>query len=130
MTRAHSNDIKIGPDQWLVFENYGHDLRSLKERRVLPIDSILMTMEEDFWLCFEQRCLAHCCGLEAFDFGSEFVGKAVSIYGRERLLEKLSAVRDQVSAIDHDALSSNRLNNYLPRPMLLDLLEHLLACLG
>ena len=119
MKKEHRNDISVGKDQWIIFE----DLENQQDDAI-EIDhymEVLMPM----WQALETQCVAGCCGIDAFDLWPNDVLENTADLDHKKLLRELKALRETISNFDKKIVVSSRLNNYFTKNTFLKLLDHL-----
>lgn len=121
---ANQGDISIGEDKWIPFidlQGKHHDAVGIDEWLV-PILPLLD------WL--ETECVADCCGIDAYGFWPDAIARAAMQAGLPDLAERIAQVRERVAGAGGDVFLSHRMNNYFDRQVLLQLIDHIAACLA
>ncbi|QOT79288.1 DUF6331 family protein [Cupriavidus basilensis] len=80
------------------------------------------------WL--ETECVADCCGIDAYGFWPDAIARAAMQAGLPDLAERIAQVRERVAGAGGDVFLSHRMNNYFDRQVLLQLIDHIAACLA
>lgn len=120
MSEEHKNDISIGENQWIPFVDISSRFDS-----AVDIDPLILRVD-DLWSALETKCVAGCCGIDAFALWPEDIEKAKTSLNLKNLLPELNSIRAEIIAIPEDVVSSNRLNNWFDKSVFLALLEHLI----
>lgn len=121
---ANQGDISIGEDKWIPFidlQGKYHDAVDIDEW-LAPILPLLD------WL--ETECVADCCGIDAYGFWPDAIARAAMQAGLPDLAERIAQVRERVASSGGDVFLSHRMNNYFDRQVLLQLIDHIAACLA
>lgn len=117
------NDINIGPDQWISWVELNLADQPLR------IDALLEPTIP-FWEELETLCVAGCCGIDAFSLWPKDVQRAAAAVGTEQVKSHLLELRAAVLCLDSRTIVASRLNNLFDQSVFVQLLNHLLACLG
>ncbi|WP_458765102.1 DUF6331 family protein [Cupriavidus basilensis] len=121
---ANEGDIGIGEDKWIPFidlQGKYHDAADIDDW-LAPILPLLD------WL--ETECVADCCGIDAYGFWPDAIARAAMQAGLPDLAERIAQVRERVASSGGDVFLSHRMNNYFDRQVLLQLIDHIAACLA
>ena len=117
-------DISIGEDKWIPFidlQGKYHDAVDIDEW-LAPILPLLDRLETE--------CVADCCGIDAYGFWPDAIARAAMQAGLPDLAERNAQVRERVAGAGGDVFLSHRMNNYFDRQVLLQLIDHIAACLA
>ncbi|KAB8053804.1 hypothetical protein GCN74_25085 [Janthinobacterium sp. FT14W] len=122
--RDRQHDIQIADDRWIEFI----DLAGRYEQAI-DLDALL----GELWPLIyrlETHCAAGCCGIDAYDFTREAVDAALAELDRAQMRDACAAARRAVTAADGDVLISATMNHYADKRVILQLLDHLDACIA
>jgi hypothetical protein len=120
--RPHADDIRIGPDEWIIFGDLADG-----QSRAIPIDPYLGRVLP-FLESLETECLAGCCGISAFALYPEEIRKAIAGYGPgelETLSSNLAALRGEIEGLPSDTVVSTRLNQFFRKVVFGEIVAHL-----
>jgi hypothetical protein len=121
MRERRENDISIGENRWIPFIDITGRFAD-----AAAIDHLVLRAN-DLWNALETRCVAGCCGFEAFDFWPEAIQNVRASLNVKGLISELEFIRSEIMAMPEDVLSSDRLNNWFDRAVFLALLDHLIS---
>jgi hypothetical protein len=119
MAKPNRNDISIGKDQWISWQ----DIDGM-QNHAADVDDLFAPID-NFWARLETECVAECCGIDAFALWPEDIQRATVEVQDSTLLEKLDTLRDQVTRGAEKTFVSKRLNNFFHRDVLLKLIDHI-----
>ena len=120
MNREHENDISIGKDQWIIFD----DLESDRESAV-NIDPLMVGLQS-MWCALETECESACCGIDAYGLWEEDIKKNTSEFSQAEIVNKLESLKAELSSFEGEVLVSNKLNNYFTKNTFLQIVDHLI----
>lgn len=120
MNREHENDISIGKDQWIIFEDPKDD-----REYAVNIDP-LMEGIQPMWRALETQCVSGCCGIDAFNFWEEEVKKNTIEFNQAELLNNLARLKSDIVDLEGEVLVSTMLNNYFTKKTFLQIVDHLM----
>jgi hypothetical protein len=118
------NDISIGKDKWITFRNVDG-----RQTAAVELDGILEPVMP-FLDMLETECVAACCGIDAYSFWSEDIVRAAARSEGTDLPGQLDDARRQIDAAGADIFVSHRMNNYLDKRTLLELMDHIIYWVG
>jgi hypothetical protein len=121
MSKPDFNDISIGKDQHITFIDVAG-----RQDRAVSIDHLIAPLAS-FWTALETNCVAECCGIDAFSFWPEDIRRAAATGDSTSVSEGLASLHEFIRQNGADIFVSRRLNNYLDRQVLLQLIEHIQA---
>lgn len=99
-----------------------------RQCEAVELDVVVMRLEA-FWILLETECVAECCGLDAFRFWPENVRATLLSLEQETVLAHLKELKALVEKSSSGVFVSERLNQYIDRTALLQLIDHLIECL-
>ncbi|VBB14040.1 DUF6331 family protein [Burkholderia stabilis] len=120
--KPHKDDIRIGQDRWIAFGDLagGHG----QAIEIDPHLAALMPLID----ALETECVAGCCGIDAFSFWPDDIAVALSAWHRDalvRLADDLLSAQRSIDALPSDIVVSTRMNHYLRKTVMRELLAHL-----
>ncbi|MDN3640777.1 DUF6331 family protein [Simiduia curdlanivorans] len=120
MSKAHAQDISIGKDQWIIFEDLQND-----QENAVEIDTLMEGLLP-MWSALETQCVSACCGIDAYDLWEEDILKNTAEFSRGELVERLANLKNEITGLGNNVLVSTSLNNYFTKGTFLQVIEHLL----
>ena len=119
---ASKQQIQLSPTRMLPLQPVGTDCcwRNI-DRQLEPL--------QPFWDHLQVRCVAECCGIEAFDWTAQAIHRARESSNDASLGRKLLQLRLVVKQLDAQTVESQILNQWLVKQDLITLIEHILDCL-
>lgn len=122
--RPNPNDISIGKDAWITFSNLDGG-QSCAVQIDSELASVMPLIES-----LETECVAECCGLDAFALWPEDIEKAMAKFNRHELstfAANIACAQQKIDELPSDIVVSIRLNQYLRKVVLLEVLAHIRA---
>ena len=74
----------------------------------------------------EEKCVAECCGIDAFSLYSDDIKRVASQFDIEKLKNQLTEAMEFIRQHDAEVYVSRKLNNYFHKSVLLKLLQHII----
>lgn len=118
-------DVSIGPDHWLPWVDLGDPATFAGAARV----DHLLRPSFALWDALETHCVAGCCGISAFNLWPDAIRAALESPARKNVAQSLREAQTCLSSTDDRLVVSERLNQYLHRELLLQILDHICAVL-
>ncbi|OXI30094.1 hypothetical protein CFB89_23020 [Burkholderia sp. AU16741] len=120
--KAHKNDIGIGSDRWIACGDLagGHAHAIDVDPHLATVMPLIDALETD--------CVAGCCGIDAFGLWPEEIAVALHAWAPDaltRLVDDLRSVQLAIEALPSDIVVSMRINQYLRKTVMLELLAHI-----
>lgn len=100
-----------------------------RPEEVLDVDAILGEVGS-LWRALETRCVAGCCGLDAFDFSADAVRGVIALEEREPLGAKLADIERRIVGGPATHIKSERLGVRCARGEIVEVLEELRRALA
>lgn len=118
-----SNNISIGKDQWIIFEDLNGG-----QKAAIHIDKLMLELMP-MWTALETQCVAACCGIAAYSLWEEDVLKNTNKLNRQELIRQLEMLHASITRLSQyqAVLVSTVLNNYFTKQTFLKIVEHLLS---
>jgi hypothetical protein len=116
------NDISIGKNRWIAFGDLADG-----QARASEIDPNLAPVMP-FIKSLETKCVAGCCGIDAFNLWPDEIKKAIAPLDRravEKLASDLSVVQSEVERLPCDTVLSTQMNQYFRKTVFLEVLTHI-----
>ena len=115
--------IPLGAGRWIEDPKWPSDADG---GEAMDVDQeIGLSQWESLWSALETRCDSGCCFTDAFDFSPHSIRNAVPPGVRARAAADLRSIRDAAMRVGHSYIFSRRLNAYLTRDTLVQLLQHI-----
>lgn len=120
--RYKKDHIHIGNDDYINLQNelLDHDSAESIDQYLIAIDPLLTDLEI--------QCAAGCCGIYAFDFTREVLGKLKDKHAENR--QAISNCIEAIRKTEAKTIVSDRMNAYMNTSSLIQLLEYIHEELG
>lgn len=120
--KPHRNGIQIDDDRWI-------DFISLDGRRdqAVNIDQHIKGLLPLFDM-LEMRCVAECCGFDAFDFTRSAIIEASQYLDPAKLHYACTQGATAIEHIESTVVLSTRMNNLADKQVMIRLLNHISQC--
>jgi hypothetical protein len=119
MSNNEINGIRIGDDKWIPSIDYDASKEVSGDLRLAPL--------KDLWDQLETKCVADCCGLDAFDFTPANIQRASAELADPSLSLRLATLRDDLAISNDIAYDCTRFNSSFHRDELIQLVDHIAA---
>jgi hypothetical protein len=124
MSKPNRNDISIGKDYWITFNEL-----DWQQSTAVQLDEILQPIAP-FLNSLETECVAGCCGIDAYALWPEDIARAAKQSEITNLSSLIDAARQQIAETGGNAFVSSRMNNYFDKQTLLQLIDHIVHWVG
>ena len=113
------NDIKLDNNQ--VIEWFDFNPESDKNVDITYLTTPLVK----FFKTLETECLSECCGIDAFDFSEENIKQNLCKFDKDKLIQNLLTILNDLEFQDTISVSSTDLNQLFHKKTFADLVSYI-----